>query len=159
MLGQKDDVDVMFGDGGSGVSSEGDVADDDELFGGYGDDTLIGGQGNDLMFGNRGADKFVFTETSGQDTIVGWESSDLLDFSGMTATAGSLSIDAPTFGFDQITCFDPTATASVQFTIRQVDNDTYIYLGNAKEIDSMAPTVILQNTDANTLSIDDFIFS
>lgn len=45
------------------------LATDDSLFGDAGNDTLDGGAGDDLLRGGRGNDIYVFTATSGHDTI------------------------------------------------------------------------------------------
>ncbi len=46
-------------------------------------DTLAGGAGDNILFGGRGADTFLFDKaTPGDDTILGFESWDILNFRG-----------------------------------------------------------------------------
>lgn len=51
----------------------------DDLSGGAGRDTLAGERGDDRLFGGGGAEVFVFTRTSGRDTIADFGPSDRLD--------------------------------------------------------------------------------
>lgn len=75
----------------------------DTIYGGAGNDTLAGGQGNDFLYGEAGNDTFDETKqgdsdqdgvldivynaqaTTGQDTFVGGEGIDLVDYSLRTA--------------------------------------------------------------------------
>lgn len=50
----------------------------DSLWGGAGNDTLAGGKGNDILYGDAGTDTFIFTAGDGIDTVVGYESGELL---------------------------------------------------------------------------------
>ena len=90
----------------------------DTLFGGAGFDTLIGGTGNDLLLGNFNADRFVFADGHGNDTIGdfatdnGFEKIDLSNVSAIVnlfdllnnhATQAGANVLIDTGGGDSIT--------------------------------------------------------
>lgn len=55
------------------------------LRGGAGDDTLLGRAGNDTLWGGAGADRFVFEEGMGWDTIRDFGEGDVIDLSRIDA--------------------------------------------------------------------------
>ena len=63
--------DILFGEAGN-----------DTLFGEAGDDLLRGGAGNDVLFGGAGADIFVLASGEGVDSILDFESRDLIGLAG-----------------------------------------------------------------------------
>jgi Ca2+-binding RTX toxin-like protein len=71
--------DYTFGNGGDDVMNGG--AGHDTMFGGDGNDTLIGGAGNDRLTGGAGADSFVFHSGFGHDTVLDFDSDDVIDVS------------------------------------------------------------------------------
>ncbi|MFO1070304.1 MAG: calcium-binding protein [Geminicoccaceae bacterium] len=73
--------DTLFGGTANDLVTGGAGA--DKLYGGEGDDVLEGGVGNDDLYGGAGADRFVFANGGGGDTVRFWESADRLDFSGV----------------------------------------------------------------------------
>ena len=73
--------DVLLGEAGNDILVGGNG--NDTLHGGQGEDTLIGGRGNDELIGGLQADTFVFRQNSGNDTIVGFETSDFIDISSL----------------------------------------------------------------------------
>lgn len=81
--------DHLDGGAGNDYLDGGDGGDD--LFGGTGNDTLIGGAGNDyldggagndVLSGGAGKDVFVFTKSSGTDTITDFDKKDTVQFHG-----------------------------------------------------------------------------
>ena len=66
LYGQDDD-DYLSGDKGN-----------DKLYGGAGNDTLWGGTGNDTLWGDAGNDTFIYNKGDGKDTIMDYQSGDLL---------------------------------------------------------------------------------
>ncbi|MEM6371431.1 MAG: calcium-binding protein [Pseudomonadota bacterium] len=71
--------DILMGESGS-----------DSLFGGAGFDTLIGGSGDDLLAGDFNADRFVFSDDHGNDTISDFDATngfELMDFSNLSLFA------------------------------------------------------------------------
>jgi len=98
-----------FIDGGAGADTiDGGVGDDDilgdtgndSLFGSFGRDSLIGGDGddtidggtdNDILVGGKGVDKYKFSGSFGNDTIIGDSShtynlNDIIEFGGVALT-------------------------------------------------------------------------
>ncbi|RFP90962.1 hypothetical protein DZK27_01440 [Rhodobacteraceae bacterium 63075] len=60
---------------------------DDTLGGNAGFDTLIGGAGDDVLYGDFNADRFVFADGHGHDTVMDFESDsiyEVLDLSGIS---------------------------------------------------------------------------
>jgi len=123
--------DTVYGGAGNDITNGGDG--DDTLFGGTGNDTLNGGNGNDFMTGGSGADTFKFLNpTNGAvDTI--------RDFEGGFDT---LAIDRVGGPGDQGK-FD-------SLSITQVGSDT--------EIEWRGHTIVLNNFEAITLTVNDFDF-
>lgn len=81
LLGGKGNDDLK-GDLGADVLKGG--KGDDRLNGGGDDDYLRGDKGNDTMKGGAGADTFEFRDGHGADVIVGWESADTINLSGLS---------------------------------------------------------------------------
>ena len=63
----------------------------DSLWGGAGNDTLAGGKGNDILYGDAGTDTFIFTAGDGIDTVVGYESGELLSIVNKNGRAVGVS--------------------------------------------------------------------
>ena len=61
-------------DGGLGNDRLKGQAGNDTLLGGEGNDKLDGGTGNDYLYGDQGNDTYVMRKTSGQDTLVNYDS-------------------------------------------------------------------------------------
>lgn len=109
----------------------------DTIDGGNGKDIIDGGAGNDILSGGNGKDIFVFTKYGdGTDTIT--------DFA-----IGKDTIDVSTIFSNSTDGNDDTFESYFQLT--QSGSDTVI------ELDSNTILAIIQNTDADTLSQDDFI--
>jgi len=71
-----------FLDGGRGRDALNGGNGDDYLSGGNARDVLNGGSGNDVLVGGNAADRFVFTDTSGFDTITDFgNGNDVIDLS------------------------------------------------------------------------------
>jgi len=90
LLGEAGD-DRFFGGSGNDLILGG--ADNDTINGGSGFDTINGGQGDDLMFGRFNADRFVFVNGHGNDTIGDFNALnnfERIDFSGLS-TINSLA--------------------------------------------------------------------
>src|SRR5215471_6190568 len=74
--------DVIYGNLHNDVLQGG--AGNDTVFGGQGSDTINGNLGDDILFGNLGADRFVFGQSSGADTVMNFNfgEGDRLDVQG-----------------------------------------------------------------------------
>ena len=68
--------DRLYGQGGDDTLHGGHGA--DQIFGGRGDDRLYGEAGDDRLSGGVGADTFVFHAGSGSDTIVDYQTGDMI---------------------------------------------------------------------------------
>ena len=66
-------------------------AKNDTIYGGAGADSLWGGKGNDTLYGGTGDDKFIYNSGDGKDTILDYESGDLLKISGGTFDKATFS--------------------------------------------------------------------
>ena len=146
-----DDDDEMHGDAGNDQMSGEDGA--DALHGGYGDDALDGGIGNDHLDG--GANNDVITGGDGADLIIGGYGQDILtggegedtfvfnDFSGkdvitdFESGVDSIEIAGFTWSFNNL-------------NVRQVGENTEIAYSFA--------TIVLEDTDAATITASDFDF-
>ena len=87
--------DRLFGESGADVLDG--AAGNDTLLGGAGNDTLRGGTGNDVLSGNFNADRFVFTNNNGDDTITDFDAlNDLekIDLSNVTAITSMADLTA-----------------------------------------------------------------
>ncbi|OYU37427.1 MAG: hypothetical protein CFE33_20825, partial [Pseudorhodobacter sp. PARRP1] len=102
-------------DGGAGNDSMAGGAGNDSLSGGANNDTLDGGAGNDGLDGGAGDDRFLLSDTFGNDTITGGETGettgDVLNSAGVTTNvtltfsgseAGSITDGSSTTSFSQI---------------------------------------------------------
>ncbi len=77
--------DRFFGGSGNDILDGG--TGDDTIYAGSGFDTIIGGEDDDLMFGNFNADRFVFADGHGNDTIADFDATstlELIDFTNLT---------------------------------------------------------------------------
>jgi Ca2+-binding RTX toxin-like protein len=72
-------------DGGVGNDTLVGDAGNDTLTGGDGNDTLAGGDGNDALNGGAGDDSFLFSATSGTDTVVDAGGINTINFDGTVA--------------------------------------------------------------------------
>ena len=76
-LGGRDVISTVGGDDTAYGSGGGDAirggSGNDTIRGGEGNDMLHGGMGDDTLTGGTGADKFVFTENTGNDTITDFD--------------------------------------------------------------------------------------
>ena len=107
------------------------------LNGGDGNDMLHGGQGDDLLTGGSGADRFVFSGSTGADTIADFQAGvDTIDISGYGAALASFS--------------------DLAGQITQAGADVQIDLG-AKV--AGAGTIVLHNTQLAAISATDFSFA
>ncbi|MDE4264169.1 hypothetical protein PXK68_20845 [Phaeobacter gallaeciensis] len=114
LFGGKDD-DLLYSgqgrdnlDGGSGHDELLGRRGDDTLHGGRGQDTLKGGSGDDLLTGSFGADRFVFGQNVGNDTITDFDyGSDTIEI-----TRGAEALNEITFaqsGDDVLITFAETS--------------------------------------------------
>lgn len=114
LFGGKDD-DLLYSgqgrdklDGGSGHDELFGRRGDDTLHGGRGQDTLKGGCGDDLLTGSFGADRFVFGQNVGNDTITDFDyGSDTIEI-----TRGAEALNEITFaqsGDDVLITFAETS--------------------------------------------------
>lgn len=105
----------------------------DNVNGGAGSDWLAGGAGNDLLTGGADADRFIFANGTGRDTVGDFTvGSDLIDLSGYVGGKG----EALDFG---------------SLAIAQQGNNTVITLGTADSI-------TLSNVSAKLIGAGDFFF-
>lgn len=116
----------------------------DTLLGDQGRDTLIGGTGNDLLHGGLDADRFVFEEGFGNDTIIGFDvnsSNEVIDLSDVA----------------EITDFEDLVAnhLSVQSMSRAVISDG---LGNQITVNLMVNMLFNGGAGVQDLQADDFIF-
>ena len=121
---------------------------DDWIFGGLGDDTisadagfdvLFGGMGNDLLSGRFNADRFVFADGHGQDTVTDFEARndfEKIDLRGVSAITELA---------------DLLLSSADQGAARQVGADVVITTG-------MNSQIVLQNVSLNDLDAADFLF-
>ena len=120
LRGDADD-DLLDGEGGN-----------DDLNGGSGDDRLIGGAGDDRLIGGAGADVFVFADGHGTDTIVDFDTGDVIDLSAFPALGD----------FDALTGAGGAAA--------QVGDDV--------RIDTDGGTIWMAGVDLGGLEAGDFLF-
>ena len=109
------------------VTMQGSDADDsltggkgkDTLYGGAGNDELWGGKGNDKLFGGDGNDNFIFQAGGGKDTIMDFQSGDMLTILDKKGGVGS---------FTDSTFKGDTLTLGIQgggkVSFRNVDSST-----------------------------------
>jgi Ca2+-binding RTX toxin-like protein len=57
------------------------------IWGGNGDDIILGRAGNDVLIGQGGNDRFVFEDDHGQDTIIGFEALNDLEYIDLSAVS------------------------------------------------------------------------
>ncbi len=84
-------ADTIIGDNGiDAEAAAGGFTSNDTLFGEAGNDSIVGGAGNDWMSGGGGADRFVFTDGFGDDTIKDFAAvnTEKIDLSGVSGIAG-----------------------------------------------------------------------
>ena len=113
----------------------------------FGDDTLDGGTGNDTLEGGNGADVFVFRPNEGDDVIGVVRVS--------TATGLSFVSQAQDFNVGEdlidIRAFNLTTENAVLFRLSQNGQDALFQSNNT--------TITLVGVDAETLSIDNFLWA
>jgi RTX calcium-binding nonapeptide repeat (4 copies) len=123
-------ADVLSGDAKENWLAGG--AGNDVINGRDGNDRLNGGAGNDKLTGGTGDDIFYLSQ--GVDTVTDWKEGD------------HLAVEATGWSFG-----DPSTVKIIQ-----VGADTRVTLGSGSDL----RTMILQHTDAKTITIgDDFLFS
>ncbi|MEM9272443.1 MAG: S8 family serine peptidase [Cyanobacteria bacterium P01_F01_bin.143] len=128
----------------------------DRLVGGNGNDTLIGGTGSDILFGEHNNDRLV--GENGNDTLVGGLGLDTLI--GGTGSDRFRIASAPTASRDIIQDFTDgidflDLTGSLGFsdlTINQNGTSTNIIETATNQI-----LAVLQNTDADDITLADFV--
>mmetsp|Transcript_23217 Transcript_23217/g.39857 ORF Transcript_23217/g.39857 Transcript_23217/m.39857 type:complete len:522 (+) Transcript_23217:256-1821(+) len=97
----EDGNDRFFGASGNDLIFGG--ADNDTINGGSGFDTIDGGTGDDIMFGRFNADRFVFVDGHGNDTIGDFNALnnfERIDFSGLSTinSLADLNVGSATLG-------------------------------------------------------------
>ncbi len=85
--------------GDKGESLKGNAG-NDKLFGNGGADTLWGGAGNDTLYGGTGVDTFIYKPGDGKDTIMDYESGELLTITDSTFKSASFSKNTLTLAID-----------------------------------------------------------
>jgi Ca2+-binding RTX toxin-like protein len=73
--------------GGNGDDTILGAAGSDRLAGDRGSDWIDGGTGDDYLWGDQGRDIFVFSNGYGDDMIMDFEDSDIIDLRGLTGVA------------------------------------------------------------------------
>ena len=81
--------DSLFGDSGN-----------DKLFGNAGNDTLWGETGNDTLTGGDGTDTFIYKPNQGTDTILDYQSGELLQITNSTFSNAVFSANQLTLTID-----------------------------------------------------------
>ena len=66
-------------------------AKNDTIYGGAGADSLWGGKGSDYLYGGAGNDTFIFKAGDGKDTILDYESGDILKILDANGNAGTFT--------------------------------------------------------------------
>ncbi len=155
------DNDYLHGQAGNDTLS-GDNG-NDILFGGDGNDSLEGGPGNDTLYGDAGNDRFVFTNAAhtavgaSHDIIpsfdnIGSATGDLLDLSGIDASAGALG--------DQAFIFIGTAAfvAGQAGRVHVVnDGSNSLVQGEVTGDGNADFEILVQNAVASSWVVSDFI--
>ena len=120
-------------DGGGGADSLRGGIGNDVLAGGSGADTLLAGAGKDQLLGGIGGDRFVVTAPSdrpataaGRDVIGDWGGADLIDLTGMDASAGLAGPQG--FVFKGVTANTSAAKAGELWTF-QFGGNTFVIGG------------------------------
>ena len=152
MLDGGADADVLFGRAGADDLSGG--GGDDRLTGNGGADSLFGNNGNDILFGGAGNDRLVggsgddrLRGGTNDDELTGGEGADIFVFTGASNEGVNVIIDFAD-GQDRI---------EIGGEITFDDLDISDELGNAKIVWRQTE-VILEDTDASQITIDDFSF-
>lgn len=84
IIGNEQDNSVLGGNGDDTILG---AAGSDRLAGDRGSDWIDGGTGNDYLWGDQGRDIFVFSNGYGDDMIMDFEDSDIIDLRGLTGVA------------------------------------------------------------------------
>lgn len=93
-------------------------AGNDKLYGNGGADTLWGGAGNDILTGGEGVDTFIYKPGDGKDTIMGYESGELLTIlDGGTFKSSSFSKNILTLAIDNGSVTFKNVTNTTDFNI------------------------------------------
>ena len=87
----------------------------DTIYGGAGNDTLWGNKGKDILYGGDGNDTFIFQYGDSKDTILDFESGDMLKILGADGNAST---------------FSKASYSSGTLTLTVDDNGDTIYLKN-----------------------------
>ena len=103
----KDGDDSLYGGSGKDSLAGGDGADylsggsgNDKLFGNADNDTLWGGAGNDTLTGGDGVDTFIYKPNEGTDTILDYQSYELLQITNSTFSNAVFSNNQLTLTID-----------------------------------------------------------
>lgn len=105
----------------------------DTLNGNAGFDTLIGGAGDDVLFGDFNADRFVFANGHGHDTVFGFDALnglELLDFSGLMAFGSTTDVmdNARQDGSDVLILTGPDSSIRlVGVDLAQLDGTDFLF--------------------------------
>lgn len=121
--------DVLRGSGGNDTLQG--ASGDDHLFGDSGNDILFGGTGEDVLTGGGGADSFVYALNNGADAV-----RDFGNGADIILVDQSLGLS----GFDDLQIVQRGANTLIRLEPGGVD------------------TLLLLNTDATSLTADDFVF-
>lgn len=107
-----DGDDVLRGDGGNDV-----------LKGNRGDDTIVGGDGDDLLQGGEGADRFVFDDDDGRDTLRFF--ADGLDEIVLDADGARPEVTVSQSGDDAIVRFGDTRIVVEDMVAGEIGHDDF----------------------------------
>lgn len=89
----------------------------DKLYGNGSADTLWGGAGNDILYGGEGVDTFIYKPGDGKDTIMDYESGELLTIMDSTFKSSSFSKNILTLAIDNGSVTFKNVTSTTDFNI------------------------------------------
>ena len=121
--------DSLAGGNGDDYLSSG--SGNDKLYGNAGADSLWGGTGNDTLYGGDGVDTFIYRPNEGKDTIMDYESGELLQITNSTFTNAVFSSNQLTLTIDGGgSVVFKNVTSSTEFNI---NGDSYQVSGSNLE--------------------------
>lgn len=155
ILSGGDGVDFLSGDGGNDSLSGGNG--NDYLDGSYGDDTVSGDAGNDRVSGGHGSD--VLSGGDGNDKVLGGHDDDRLSGDGGDdELQGGSGNDVLIGGGGLDTLFGGAGADTFVFTADTAFSETDgIWDFSAAQGDTINISDLLQNFDASTDNIEDFV--